>query len=265
MTDFSVQVTTLGPVTRSAEDYAVEKISRLGRFADRDILLARVALAEETNPAVEHQATAKASLDVSGRVVRAHVAAESMDEAIDMLEGRLRRVLEKMADRRGTTRDSGEIAPGEWRHGVLPRIRPTHYPRPPEEREVIAHKAYTLAALLPEEAAYDMEELDHDFFLFTDVATNEEAVVYRREDGSLGLQQMTPAPGRLAGVAIAMTLDPAPAPALSQDEATSRLDVSGEPFVFYRDVETQRGNIVYRRYDGHYGRIVPADGKIAHS
>lgn len=259
MPDFTVQMTTQGPVTRAAMDYATDKISRLGHLADRDILMARVALTEEANPAVERQAVAKASLDVSGRVVRAHVAAESMDEAIDLLEGRLRRVLERITDRRGPSRDSGEVEPGEWRHNALPRLRPSYYPRPPEEREVIAHKSYTLSALLPEEAVEEMEELDHDFFMFTDVATDEEAVVYRREDGELGLRQMTPDSERLARVAFPMVLDPTPAPTLSEKEATQRLDASGEPFVFYADAETGRGNVIYRRYDGHYGRIVPVE------
>jgi ribosome-associated translation inhibitor RaiA len=259
MVDFPVQVTTHGPVSRSAEDYAVEKILRLGRFADRDVLFAHVTLREETNPSIERQAVAKASLDVSGRIVQAHVAAESIDEAIDFLEERLRRRLEKVTELRGPSHETGEAVPGEWRHGALPRRRPSFFPRPPEEREVIAHKVYTLAALIPEEAVDEMEELDHDFYLFTDAETGEEAVVHRRDDGSLGLRQMTPVADRVERVAIPMVLDPMPAPTLTPEQATARLDATGELFVFYADAETGRGNVIYRRYDGHYGRIVPAD------
>jgi hypothetical protein len=29
--------------------------------------------------------------------------------------------------------------------------------------------------------------------------------------------------------------------------------------VFFRNHDTGRANVVYRRYDGHYGLIVPAD------
>lgn len=259
MADFAVQMTTQGPVTRAAMDYATDKISRLGHLADRDILSARIALEEEANPSLERQAIAKASLDVSGRVVRAHVAAESMDEAVDILEARLRRILERVTDRRGPSRDTGVPEPGEWRHGLVAHRRPAYFPRPVEERETIAHKSYSLAALIPDEAAYEMEALDHDFYLFTDAATKDEAVVYRRDDGALGLRQMTPVPDRLERVAVAMILDATPAPTLSRNEATKRLDASGEPFVFYADAETGRGTVVYRRYDGHYGIIVPAD------
>src|SRR5690606_19588023 len=37
------------------------------------------------------------------------------------------------------------------------------------------------------------------------------------------------------------------------------LDMTGEPYVFFEDPETGRGAVAYRRYDGHYGVIVPAD------
>lgn len=34
------------------------------------------------------------------------------------------------------------------------------------------------------------------------------------------------------------------------------------PFVLFRNLETGRANVVYRRYDGHYGLIVPADEPV---
>jgi hypothetical protein len=41
-------------------------------------------------------------------------------------------------------------------------------------------------------------------------------------------------------------------------QATQRLDDGGEPFVFFANAMTGRGNVVYRRYDGNYGLITPA-------
>jgi hypothetical protein len=40
-------------------------------------------------------------------------------------------------------------------------------------------------------------------------------------------------------------------------DALARLDATGAPFVFLADADTGRGNVVYRRYDGHYGLITP--------
>jgi len=41
------------------------------------------------------------------------------------------------------------------------------------------------------------------------------------------------------------------------DEAIDRLDVGGATFVFFRNAESGQGNVVYRRYDGHYGVVEP--------
>ncbi|MEV7189390.1 sigma 54 modulation/S30EA ribosomal C-terminal domain-containing protein [Kitasatospora sp. NPDC093102] len=48
-------------------------------------------------------------------------------------------------------------------------------------------------------------------------------------------------------------------PCLTGAQARVRLDLSGLPFVFYTDAATGRGNVLYHRYDGHYGLITPAE------
>ena len=88
------------------------------------------------------------------------------------------------------------------------------------------------------EAAFDMELLGHEFYLFTDDATGDEAVVQR-----VGT-------GRYVRVG--------PAQTLSEAQAIERLDVGGEPFVFYREAREQPARVLYRRFDGHYGLITAA-------
>jgi putative sigma-54 modulation protein len=39
----------------------------------------------------------------------------------------------------------------------------------------------------PEEAAFQMEALGHDFFVFRNAKTDEINVIYRRKDGNYGL------------------------------------------------------------------------------
>jgi len=45
---------------------------------------------------------------------------------------------------------------------------------------------------------------------------------------------------------------------LQIDEAIERLDAGAESFVFFVEPTTGRGNVVYRRYDGHYGLVSPS-------
>jgi len=42
-------------------------------------------------------------------------------------------------------------------------------------------------------------------------------------------------------------------------EAIARLEAAGQPFLFFVNTETGRGNLIYHRYDGHYGLVSPAD------
>ena len=49
-----------------------------------------------------------------------------------------------------------------------------------------------------------------------------------------------------------------PAPGLTVAEATARLEAAGQSFLFFVNPETGRGNLLYHRYDGHYGLIEPA-------
>lgn len=262
--EFRIDLQTHGEIGAEVKRYAEEKIARVGRFSPRPILLARAKLTEEANPSVERRAVAEASLDVNGRIVRAHVAAHDMRAAVDLLEERLRRRLEELAEQMESRRqETGIPVAGEWRHGELPTVRPDYYPRPVEEREVVTHKTFADGPQTPEEAALDMRLLDFDFYLFTNAATGEENVIYRRPDDGLGWMQATPAADHPDRYALELHLDPAPVAPMEIAQAVERLDVSGEPFVFFVNAGTGRGNVLYRRYDGHYGLIRPADAETA--
>ncbi len=61
------------------------------------MLFARVKLGRAPDPGMTRPAIAQAVLDVDGRPVRAQVAARQLDEAVDLLEERLRDQLEHAA------------------------------------------------------------------------------------------------------------------------------------------------------------------------
>jgi hypothetical protein len=56
---------------------------------------------------------------------------------------------------------------------------------------------------------------------------------------------------------VPITLSPHPAQRLTVAEARQRLESTAAPFVFFEHAETGRGNLLYHRYDGHYGLITP--------
>ena len=239
-----------------ARRQALELVTRLAQRAPRPVLHARLTLRQLPDPALARPVVAKATLDVAGRPVRAHVAAETGEQALGRLDERLRRGLEDLeATRRAHRHETGVAEPGRWRHGTL-AIRPEYFDRPVEEREVVRRKTYALSPLTPEEAVVEMDTLDQDFHLFTRADTGEESVVHRLPEGGIRLLCVRP-PGP-GDPEIGFVTDPAPAPVLVVEDAVERLDVGGEPFLFFVDAQTRRGNLLYRRYDGHYGLIEPA-------
>lgn len=242
-----------GQVPRELLDRAREKVERLCGRSPEQVLAARVRLTMGSG--ADRPALAQANLDVNGRTVRVQTAAATMDEAVDLLEDRLAERLRRVARNWEAVR-GGRPQPYEWRHDSEPSRRPDYYPRSAEERQVIRRKAYELDSATPDEAAFDMEALDYDFHLFTDVATGQDSVLYRHGD-AYRMAQVDPRP-REDDLAVDLTVSPHPAPRISLQEARERLEAMGLPFVFFTDPGTGRGNVLYHRYDGHYGLITPA-------
>ncbi len=252
-----IRVETRGSVPAGSAGEARETVAALTALAHEPVLYARVKLGVSADPAVSRSCVAQANLDVNGRLVRAQAVGEHMHQAIRLLEHRLRVRL------RRTARDWEDLrgrcpldVDQEWRRSSPPRHPLPYFPRPSGERQVVRHKAYEIAWATPDEAAFDMEQLDYDFHLFREVDTGQDSVIYRSGEG-YRLAQVSPRPDRLGPVSVPLTVSATPAPVHTLEEATARLETSGLPFVFFADRRTGRGNVVYHRYDGHYGLITP--------
>lgn len=251
-----VEVTVRGNVPDAVVEYARTKVDHVTRYAYQPVLAAHVVLTEAPDPAVQRPSRAEAGLDVSGTQVRAHAVATDMTAAVDVLEDKLRRKLVQHQERvRTRHRWIGLASEHEWRHGDLPTRREAYFPRPPEQREVIRRKTFALEPMSPDEAAFEMDLLGHDFYLFTDRGTGKDSVVYRDGDGRYAVRgEAVPSEESAALVHLVGS-----APTLSEAEAITRLELSGEPFVFHLDRESGRGRVLYLRYDGHYGLITAAE------
>lgn len=252
-----VQTETRGPVPEDTVSLAVHRVGSLLRVASEPVLFARVKLIMSADPAVERPAIAQVSIDLNGRPVRAQAAGRTMREAVEHACDRLRIRLERAARNWEAVRGGRPVpGPGEWRHQSLPAPRPPYFPRPPGERAMVRHKSYALARQTPDEAAADAELMDYDFHLFTEKSTGEDSVIYRTADG-YRLALARPRTRRLGPVDPSITISTTPAPRLPVTEAGTRLEAAGQPFLFFVNAATGRGNLIYHRYDGHYGLIGP--------
>ena len=252
------EVVVRGDVAGHHVEAAIDKLRAACATAPRPVLFVRLLLEMAPDPALERPAVARASADISGRIVRAHVACPTMDEAVDLLADRIRDGIRLIHERRrDAMRQSGVPSPGEWRHGDLPAHRPPYYPRPAGERRLVRTKSVSIGRISPEEAAFEMRILDHDFHLYTDAGTGSDCLLHRTDDGGYALVSPDPQVGRgPAGEPAELPVSPAPRMTLAG--ALSALDESGAPFVAFVDDERERLHVAYLRYDGHHGLLAPS-------
>jgi putative sigma-54 modulation protein len=176
-------------VTEALERYAMEKVERIRKFFDdeRSVSRAEVELIHERNPSIPEPEVAETTLFINGAVLKAREASADMyasiDRMSDKLERQVRRYRERQLDR--------------W-HGHRKRhAGATHQPTVVDDEEeetgarIVRTKQFQMKPMSPEEAALQMELLDHAFFVFTNAGTGEINVVYRRRDGNYGLIEPT--------------------------------------------------------------------------
>ncbi len=250
-----VRVSSDGTVTAEQREYARDKLARLTRLCREPVRGAQAHLVIEPHPTRARPAEVEAAIDIDGVLVRAHVAATQMNEAIDLVADRLRRRVERVEDRRHRMPERRAATNGNsWRHGELPAQRPEFFPRPPEEREILRRKTFASEPMTIDEAAFDLDALAHDFYLFCEISTGRDCLIFFRDGNSLGLSHPDDARPVLDGVAVPVQCFPVPAAAMAVDDARERLDLGLEPFVFFFS-SPNVGAVFYRRRDGHYGLI----------
>lgn len=260
-----IVMTTRGPVDERDKELARQRISHLFANLTVPVQYAEVKLISEADPARQRPCLAEAVLAVNGRTVRAHVAADVMGTAIDLLHDRLRRRLDRLHSMQVAHRRGGIATERPTRHGEEAAQRPERRVRPVDERELVRHKTFAVDEMTPDEAIDVLDLLGHDFLLFTNLNTGADAVVWYSPDNGIELLDAadhadpddhaaavgpaTVAPVRLSNVAV---------PTFTVAEATEELDLDLQPFVFFVEPSSGRGHVVYHRYDGNYGLISPA-------
>lgn len=244
-----------GDVSAAMVAYAIEKAEAIAAIAPGPVLDLDLRLEHRPDRARERPNHVQVTMNLDGRFLRAHRHAATMTEAIDRATSRLRRQVESRAERPQSVllRHRDEAS---WHHDDARLPRPGYFPRPVEERRIVRRKTFAMRPESIEEALFDLEALDHDFFVFVNDETGEENVVYF-EDGDYAVMQPTPTPGAIARVGVTVRSGRRP-PTMNARAACEMLDATDVGFVFCVDDVTKRGFVVYRRYDGNYGLITAA-------
>lgn len=253
-------IVTRGDVSPDDAEDAQRRIGEVVDSIPEPVWFVRLAL-QLADGELQQPATAQVTVDVDGDLVRARASAATVFDAVIVVQRRLRDQLEHRARRRQTLHHaSGLPSVGEWRHGDLAAQRAPYFDRPVEERQLVRRKTFAFAEMTPDEAAFDLEQLDLDFYLFSDLDSGQDALIRRDDTSGYRVTLLDPADRPSdwgTSTASPVTLDEQVPTTSTIDEALATLDAGHLPFVFFAEEASGRGNVVYRRYDGHYGLITP--------
>lgn len=169
-------------VTPAMKDVAVKKISHLEKYFDsnEEIRCLVTFSVSHLNQMVE------INIHTPVTALRAKVQADdayvAIDLAIDKLEGQIRKMKTQVINQ-------------HHRHSLAEDMNlemvETYADEDKEDMDkIVKRKNLALAPMDAEEALARMEALDHSFFVYLDAASQKTCIIYRREDGRLGLIEL---------------------------------------------------------------------------
>jgi hypothetical protein len=192
---------------------------------------------------------AQANALTAERNVRVQVCARALGDAVDELVDRLRVRLAEAAGRW-----SAQGGPDTEVADTPPDAPPVVRTRSDTGERVARFKTVPLVWCSADVAAATMDLMDYRAHLFTDAATEMDAVVYRGGPTGYRLLRLRPADVP-AGTCVGLAVDPHPAPVLRVADAVARLDAGKMGHLFFADRGTGRGRLLYRRFDHRYGLL----------
>ena len=171
-------------ITERIRTYAVARVVRAARSFDRlgDV---DVNLVSVDPPEAGKRFRAELSTRSARHSVRAAGDGDTMEHALDAAANRfgarLRRLGERLTERR--RQRPGSPATDGTRSGDLGEASA------PADRipEIVRLRPAADKPMTPEDAALVMDQQGHSFFVFTNAETGRFGVLYRRNDGRLGL------------------------------------------------------------------------------
>ena len=204
------------PVSRHLRAVSRAKVARIERFA-HDVRRVEVEFSEIRNPREARPRECEVTVHLTRHLVKARAAAREAEAALDLVLDKVEQRVARIKDKRVTrvhvrrsragangqgaaraTAPAVAFPAGDRRSGD-DGVMPYDDAMPDEAEEdddgtgvrIVKAKRFATKPMPPDEAALQMELLGHSFFLFANSETGRAAVLYRRNDGELGLIETT--------------------------------------------------------------------------
>ena len=151
-----------------------QKLSKLDKYFKDDDTVAKVSFKKQAN-----SLTTEIMLDFNGKLVRATATSDNFYDNIDVvlpkLEGQIRKHRTKF-DKHNKNSAFNDAAIFDVKNG-----------EETVKKQIVKKKNFVLTPMTVKEAEEEMELLGHSFYVFLEAKTNTVQVLYKRNDGDLGL------------------------------------------------------------------------------
>lgn len=166
-------------ITTALSEYVEEKISKLNKYFNES----PDATANVKMSVFQGVQKVEVTIPLKGVLLRAEEVQEDMYAAVDFVLEKLERQMRKYKTKtnRKPRHRISKPAPDEVVSSLSLEELEDMGP------DVVKVKRFSLKPMFEEEAILQMDMLGHDFFVFTNAATERTDVVYRRKDGRYGL------------------------------------------------------------------------------
>jgi len=200
---------------------------------------------------------ADATMLLPGRVLATHATGTTAAAAAEAAADRLRRQLLRIKGADVALRNEPRVIRKALESlEPDPEHRPEANLKPPDQRSIVHRRTYTDEPLGTLQATAELLDIDAEFLLFRHVHTAEDVVVYRRDDGPIGLLHP---PGSALAAENDVVMPKAsryPGP-LRLEDARAEMDFLNHRFLYFLDAADGRGKVLYVRHDGDYGFVEP--------
>jgi putative sigma-54 modulation protein len=159
------------------KDYITEKLERVKKYIDEPVIAQTYLTVEKIRHIVEITLTAK------GVTIKASEATNDMYASIDAVVDKIERQLRRYKERLKGHKPSVDVNPREGRKTIVQAEGLDQQETP----VIIRSEPIFIKPMSVDEAVMQMDLMHKDFLVFTDAATENFNVIYRRKDGNFGL------------------------------------------------------------------------------
>ncbi len=176
-------------ITDAINEYVHQKIERAVSHFQNITTEVDVHLSVARNPRISSKQVAEVTLYANGTVIRSEESSEDLYASIDLVADKIARQLRKYKEKRLDQKTQVAVKVGEV-VSESPVREDLIGDRTPElPAEVLRMKYFAMPPMSIEQALEQLQLVDHDFYMFCNIKTQEINVIYERNHGGYGVIQ----------------------------------------------------------------------------